>query len=176
MGTGAKNLKDHGDLSNKLVYAMKVTDKMTLKQYDEHCRKHLQRKIPDWENKDILRRLGDCLYDYSSGKPVQRKGVHKKGNIETDLSGKYALLSEYFYYYGDNPIDLPLDLLPIVHQTQGHKSTANAPYKRRFVTWLESKNYRPNKLYGNPQLKIFKDTSGQFKCATFRANEEDIEC
>jgi len=43
-GTGSKNVKEHGDLSKKLVYAMKITDKMTLKEYDEYCKKTYQRK------------------------------------------------------------------------------------------------------------------------------------
>ena len=35
IGTGAKNVKGHGDLSNKLVYAMLVTNKMTLKEWNQ---------------------------------------------------------------------------------------------------------------------------------------------
>jgi len=175
IGTGAKNVRHHGDLSNKLVYAMKVTDKMTLEEYDRYCRKHIPERIPDWNDRDPKRRLGDCIYDYSSGIPIQREGVHNEGNKEKDLGGEYALLSDHFYYFGDKPLDLPPELYPIVHQTQGHKSTANEPYKDKFIKWLEGKNLKTNKLYGKPQLNIFKDFNCQSECAAYRASEIDIE-
>jgi len=176
IGTGAKNVRGHGDLSNKLVYAMKVTDKMTLEEYDRYCRKHLPEKIPDWNNRDPKRRLGDCIYDYSSGIPIQREGVHNEGNKEKDLGGEYAVLSDHFFYFGDKPIDLPPEWYPIMHQTQGHKSTANETHKDKFIEWLEGKNLKPNKLYGKPQLDIFKDPNCQSECAAYRASEIDIEC
>ena len=175
IGTGAKNVRGHGDLSNKLVYAMKVTNKMTLEEYDQYCRKYLPEKIPDWNNRDPKRRLGDCIYNYSSDVIIQREGIHNEGNKEKDLSGGYALLSEHFYYFGKKPIHLPLELYPIVHQTQGHKSTSNEPHKEKFLEWLESKNLKLNKLYGKPQLNIFKDPNCQSECAAYRASEKDIE-
>ena len=69
VATGSKNTKDQGDLSNKVIYAMKVTKKMTLQEYDDYCRNHLQKKIADWENRDPRRRLGDCIYDFSVNPP-----------------------------------------------------------------------------------------------------------
>ena len=39
IGTGAKNVNGK-DYSNKLVYAMLVTDKMTLPEYDKYCHQH----------------------------------------------------------------------------------------------------------------------------------------
>jgi hypothetical protein len=72
-------------------------------------------------------------------------------------SGKCSLISDYFYYFGDNPIDLPDNLLQIVHQTQGHKSNANNQYKHKFVKWIKSLDrYKPNELYGEPQLDFLK--------------------
>lgn len=51
IGTGSKNsrLKDGNihNLSNHLVYAMKVTHKMTLADYDKYCREKLPDKLPD---------------------------------------------------------------------------------------------------------------------------------
>lgn len=176
IGTGATNVRGHGDLSNKLVYAMKVTNKLTLEKYDEFCTNSLPEKKPDWNNKDPKRRLGDCIYDYSLGKPIQRKSVHTEDNLEKDLSGKYALLSDHFYYFGDKPLDLPQELYPIVHQTQGHKSNANERHKDRFFKWLERKNLKINTLYGKPQLDLFEDSTCQSECAAYRASEIDKEC
>jgi hypothetical protein len=57
VGTGSKNVKGHGDLSNKLVYAMKVTDKKTLKDYGLYCKENFPNKMPDWVSKDYRIRL-----------------------------------------------------------------------------------------------------------------------
>jgi hypothetical protein len=151
-----------------IVYAMKVTRKMTMKEYDEYCEKQHPEKIPEWDIDDYCRRVGDCIYDYSSGgEPVQRIGVHTEENIERDLAGKYALVSRHFYYFGDTPIELHDDLMPIVHQSQGHKSNKNAEYADKFVDWIKKGGYVINTLYGEPQLKneIMNDPEARVKCA-----------
>jgi Nucleotide modification associated domain 2 len=176
IGTGAKNVDGHGNLSNKLVYAMLVTEKMTLEEYDQYCKQHLPEKIPDVTNHDQRRRLGDCIYDYSSGNPKQRLGVHEEENKEKDLSGEYSLLSKHFYYFGDNPIDIPKHLLEMVHQTQGHKSTANKELRFEFLKWLYNGKHSPNQLHGKPQLNVLTDEGCRAKCAKHRAEEKDIEC
>jgi hypothetical protein len=176
VATGSKNTKDQGDLSNKVIYAMKVTKKMTLQEYDDYCRNHLQKKIADWENRDPRRRLGDCIYDFSVNPPNQRIGVHNEGNRKTDFGGKNVLLSDHFYYFGENPIDLCDKLLPIAHKTQGHKSTANEPYKELFVKWITDQGKTPNKLYGDPGLNLFNNPDDQASCSEYRATDEDIEC
>ena len=72
---------------------------------------------------------------------MQRKGVHSKENEKRDLSGKYALISDHFYYFGDKPIDIPKELQPIVNQRQAHRSTSNQPYLEKFIDWIDSGNY-----------------------------------
>lgn len=71
IGTGSKNTKLQDgkiyDLADSLVYAMKVTDKKTLKEYDQYCQTHLPDKLPNWRTTDWRKRLGDCVYDYSAG-------------------------------------------------------------------------------------------------------------
>jgi len=127
IGTGSKDVPGHGDLSNKVVYAMKITDKKTLAEYDEFCREEYPKKIPDWTHRDHRIRLGDCIYDFSQDLPKQRPGVHNEDNYDKDLSGKNSLISNHFYYFGDKPIDLPKYLRPIVRQGQGHRSDSNEP-------------------------------------------------
>jgi hypothetical protein len=80
--------------------------------------------------------------------------VHGPENVDTDLSGKNVLISRDFYYFGNQAIPLPDDLLPICHQTQGHKSKADAPYFERFVTWLRGLNLTPGQLCGWPDTII----------------------
>jgi Nucleotide modification associated domain 2 len=46
-----------GDISGQVVYAMRVTSVMSMRQYDDHCQKLLSGKIPDWNNRDFRRRM-----------------------------------------------------------------------------------------------------------------------
>lgn len=152
VGLGSKRSPIH-DISQCLVYAMKVTKVLSIREYDSHCKIHLPGKIPDWTSSDFRRRVGDCIYDFSHPGPKLRPGVHKETNRTKDLSGLSVLLSKHFYYFGDSPVRLPEFLRPIIHSTQGHKSHANAPYNRRFVDWIERFESRRNRLVGQPQLK-----------------------
>ena len=180
LGFGSKN-SPIGDISSKLVYAMKVTDVMTLQDYDQFCRTKHKRKIPDLQSNDYRRWVGDCQYDYSKGlEPKIRPGVHNELNRKRDLSGKNALLSDHFYYFGNKPITLPDNLKPIMHSTQGHKSTLNKPYIEIFVRWIEGSEYRRNRLYGEPQLKskFELDPKGCETCAhrDLEDDEDDEMC
>lgn len=177
IGTGSKN-SPAGDKHFHVVYVMKVTEKMTMKEYDEYCKKYLPNKIPDISNEDTRKHLGDCIYDYSSGSiPKQRKGVHNKENMETDLGGKNVLLSDHFFYFGDNPIELRSDLIKIIKNGQGHKSKSNDPYVDEFLKWLNSLNLQKNKLYGKPQipLDLRKDMDKCGKCAETRKKIHELD-
>ncbi|MEH2083222.1 MAG: hypothetical protein V7K89_25585 [Nostoc sp.] len=144
------------DIGDCVVYAMKVTDKMTLQEYDKFCRVHCPDKIPKWNSEIFEYRVGDCIYDYSQGEqPVLRPSVHDNTNRKGDLDGVSVLMSRHFYYFGDKPIDLPaeLDGLKLSSSRNGHKSTANDPYKDAFVKWINNLGYTPNQLHGEPQDK-----------------------
>ena len=107
-----------------------------LEDYNRRAPTDWPHRIPNAGSADLSERLGDCIYDYSSGAPVQRPGVHGPENVKTGLGGENVLVSRDFYYFGSRAIPLPDDLLSICNQTQGNKSKANAPYFRTFVTWL----------------------------------------
>ena len=133
-------------------------------------------KFPQWRTRDDYRlRVGDCIYDYSAGEPPQmRWGVHDERNRKRDLGGEFSIISNHFFYFGDKSVKLPNSLKPIIHTTQGHKSNANQPYLSEFIRWIES--YEPNRLYGEPQLKLEfnpdKDKDVRSKCAS-RDLEDD---
>jgi hypothetical protein len=154
VGTGSAS-SPLGDISDHLIYAMKVTRKMPMRDYDTYCREHLPGKIPEWRSRDPRRRVGDAIYDYSVDPPNLRQGVHTEGNRERDLGGRYALLSEHFFYFGAQPVPLPPQLLGLI-VGRGHQSDANEPYLAPFLTWLDGLNLRPNRLYGRPQGPFFK--------------------
>jgi hypothetical protein len=147
-GLGSKHTQHSGDLSGRLVYAMHVDEVVSLEDYDKRAPTDWPHRIPNADSADLSERLGDCIYDFSSGTPVQRASVHGQANVKTDLSGKNVLVSRDFYYFGSQAIPLPDDLLSICHQTQGHKSNSNAAYFKQFVIWLRQLNPTPGQLYG----------------------------
>jgi len=174
VGLGSVN-SPIGDISDHVVYAMKVTSKMTLEEYDMFCKTFVPKKRPDWRNRDYRMRVGDCIYNYSSpGNPKMRTGIHKEANQEKDLSGVYSLVSKQFYYFGDQPVKLPDDLRPIMHGSPGHKSDTNDPFLELFVNWIEGLDVVPNKVIGEPQLKkqYSKEKELQSLCS-MRDLEED---
>lgn len=156
VGTGSKNSKINDgntyDLSDSVVYAMKITDKMSLADYYKFCHQTLQDKIPKWFDKDWRRRMGDCIYDYENGtEPKMRKGVHNETNRERDLGGKNALLSNHFYYFGEEPRPLPDHLKPIIKKNRGHRKIEQPSLIEKFEKWINQ--FEKNKIYADPQLK-----------------------
>lgn len=168
VGTGSTKY----GFQNQVVYAMEVTEKMTMKDYDMFCKDKLPKKIPNWESKNLKNKVGDCIYDFSIDPPSIREGVHSSYNMDTDLKGEFALLSTHFYYFGKNPVQLPEHLLAIVKQGQAHKSTANNPYVENFIDWITTFRSALNKINSLP-----KEFNEEFKntCAVTRKEsaEED---
>lgn len=81
------------------------------------------------------------------------------------MSGKNVLLSDHFYYFGDNPEKLPEDLMEIVKYGQGHRNIVQSRSKREnelfeeFVAWIEK--FEKNELCGNPGMKPQIKTGGK---------------
>ena len=160
IGTGSKNtrLKDGKtyDFSDSIVYAMKITDKKALSEYDEFCKSNVINKIPKWKTNDWKLRVGDCIYDYStSSEPVIRKGVHNEGNRQRDLGGHNSLLSDHFYYFGVEARPLPSNLKELIKKNQGHKKIENPNLIQQFEEWIEQ--FEKNKLYADPQMRWLFD-------------------
>lgn len=184
VGTGSRNVPGPGgkgrlDLAGKIVYAMRVSQKLKMEEYDRMTRELLPGKVPAWNNRDCRRRVGDSIYDFSTGNPPEMRApcVHGPENMTTDLGGEYVLLSDHFYYFGDRAIELVEHLYPILKQGQGHKSWSNQPYEAGFVTWIEGLGFEPNALHGNPQIDLCDGPDAASSCAAIRrscAEEDEI--
>lgn len=167
IGTGSKNVKQkNGSTKNhsgRLVYAMKVTKKMTMADYDQYCKDNLKKKIAFIDRKDWRKIVGDSIYDFSQGDiPRLRKVLHKEKDKKRDLSGKYTLLSKHFYYFGNETIKIPNEFVDIIKKEQGHLINRDTLLLNNFVSWL-TQNFEKNKLYGDPQLQwqIDKGLTGE---------------
>jgi hypothetical protein len=136
-----------------MVYAMRVDQIVSLRDYDRLAPNYWPSRIPKLSSQIATHRLGDCIYDFSGGAPVQRPGVHGPKNIRTDLSGQNALISRHYFYFGSNALALPNRLLGIIHQTQSHKVHANTPLVQPFIDWLYAFGLEPNHLYGWPDYE-----------------------
>jgi hypothetical protein len=173
-GLGSKRAPS-GDLSGRLVYAMRVDEVLPMAEYDSQAKNRWPFRIPDVESKDLARRLGDCIYDYSksSDRPRQRDGVHNETNRDTDIGGRNALISRHFYYFGSKALPLPPRLQGICHQTQAHRSNANAEFVKPFLEWIDSLKLDSGQLYGWPDYIVKWGDVTRLGC---RPRKEDGEC
>jgi hypothetical protein len=177
VGLGSRD-SPTGDISSRMVYAMKVTKVLSMKDYDKFCRISLTEKLPDWTSSDFRRKVGDCIYDFrETRQPFLRRSIHPEENRQTDLAGENVLLSEHFYYFGDKAVELPEILLPLVHSTQGYKSLANAPYVDKFLEWVRDKGWKKNELFGEPQRKrqILSMAEEQCRTSCSKQDREEAE-
>lgn len=143
------------DMCGRLVYAMRVTRKMTMREYDAFTTEELPGKVPVWMDPDRRRRVGDAIYHCFGRKIVQRSGVHNARERKRDLSGRFALLSTHFFYFGENAIELPAHLGPIADVQRGHRVRRNDPYLEPFVGWLQGLGHQPGSILGEPLLDPF---------------------
>jgi len=175
VGVGGANAPS-GNLSGRLVFAMRVEEVLTLEEYHRRALADWPSKIPDVTSLDLAARLGDCIYDFSGSKVRPRPGVHGAGNISSDLGGKNVLLSRDFYYFGREAIPLDPDLKNICPSTQGHRSDANIDKMAAFVVWLRGLNLPTGQLHGWPDmvLKWSAAASSQSGCAA-RAHDDHEE-
>lgn len=162
---------------NKVVYAMEITETMTMQKYYDFCNSQLPQKIPNWRGKSYKERVGDCIYDFSYNPPKVFQSVHNEGNRKRDLGGINTLLSDHFYYFGDKPRELPPHLLQIVRQGQGHKSTANQPYFHDFIDWILKQTDAKNTLFSEPNDRhlFMLDSDHISKCAIRNKQLDDLD-
>jgi hypothetical protein len=90
------------------------------------------------------------------------------------LSGENVLISKDFYYFGSRAKRLPGQLLPICHQTQGHRSDSNPPYFGQFVSWLRGLGLARGQLYGWPDSMVDWSEIASFGgCAVRKLDDEN---
>ncbi|MCC8145965.1 MAG: hypothetical protein LIO93_05920 [Bacteroidales bacterium] len=119
-GSGSKELKN----INKLIYAMQVEEILTFDEYWNDLR--FQKKKPII-NGSLPQMYGDNFYHHNEdGIFIQENSAHSKanglpngGHITKDKRGGRVLISRKFYYFGENAIDIPEELIDDIFCTKG---------------------------------------------------------
>ena len=135
----------------RLIYTMKITTVMTMKEYDSYTKENLPIKIPNKTSKNTIEQIGDSVYNFSNDEIKLRPSVHSRCTKEMDLAGKNVLLSTHFYYFGNKPKVLPKEFENIVNLDMDFLEV-NPDLQTIFFSWLENQNFEKNKIYSTPHI------------------------
>jgi hypothetical protein len=141
VGTGGADRRKsagHG----KIVYAMRVDAKLTRGKYYACSRFAAKRPV-------------------TTGTYQQRQGDNEQPKNGFEKGKQYVLISQYFYYFGANAIDIPKEApANLEKKGPGFRSDFAEADIRRFVAWL-NKQHTPGK-HGEPCMRV-EDPKGS-KC------------
>jgi hypothetical protein len=151
-GTGSAKLKN----LNKLIYAMRVDETLTFNDYWNDPRFSYKKPVL---NGSLPQLYGDNIYhqDLQTGSWIQENSAHSLVNglvndkhLNRDLGGKHVLVSHNFYYFGENAIDIPTEFQEFICTKSRDMAFVESVPAKKFLLWLDAKNYTKNILYGNP--------------------------
>ena len=135
----------------RLIYIMKVTEKLSYEEYFHDER--FQCKIPS--DQSLIAKAGDNIYKPSATADlgyVQLPTRHHQDvdEMKRDLKGKYVLLSTEFYYFGKGaiPIDNFRIKIPKFQSAYGVK-TDNTDEITKLWNYLNA-NYKKNVALNPP--------------------------
>ncbi len=158
-GFTSKKLNNDNVGKERLVYLMKVTDKLTFAEYWEKYKQ----KRPDKDSDDVKNLAGDNIYKpIGKGELEQIKNDHhNEKHKEKDLSGKHVLISNEFYYFGSEPLVIKPDVRPNIPRGQAAHGVLTKDQERakKFIECIKEhgrgiKNV-PNKLKDKLNSKDF---------------------
>jgi len=153
IGTGSAKYRN---ISGKLIYAMRIDEKLTFDDYWNDLRFRYKKPI---FNGSLKQTYGDNIYHSDNAIWIQENSHHSLPdgsenlkNKERDLKSNYVLISEYFLYFGKDAIDFPQNLRDIFHIKRiGEKSNFLQKDVKLLVRWLEKLKHK-TKFIGVPYL------------------------
>lgn len=155
IGTGSKALsKTFGrKLKHHLIYAMQVSEVIPMETYWNDRRFRCKKPILNGSRQLIY---GDNFYHKDeNGNWIQEDSAHSNhdgtpnlNHLKSDTSGKNAIISDYFFYFGQSAPILPPNLLDICHEGIGQKLITPLELGAEFVLWLTNK-FEP-RIYNVP--------------------------
>lgn len=131
--------KDFG--SQKIIFAMKVTDITTFDQYWMDDRFQYKKPIL---NGSLKQTYGDNIYHHEDGRWIQEDSHHSfEGgkvnmlNLRTDTgTTDKVLISDDFYYWGKDAIDLPDEIFETIKIGRGFRSHFPEETVDGFLDWI----------------------------------------
>ena len=154
IGMGGARLKATG----RCIFAMRVTERLTFNEYWSNPR-FLDKKPVRYGSQKMM--VGDNIYyfDADACEWYQADSHHSNAdgsvnrfNLERDTQSDSVLVSEHFYYFGNEASPIPKSLLNnLGYRNQvGHRVFDDAKAKR-LIEWIE-KSYRGslNQVSGDP--------------------------
>lgn len=96
-------------------------------------------------------RMGDCIYFDTGNTDLELRphSIHDIYQRSRDQRGVNVLLSDDFYYFGENAVAIPSHLRRLIKKNQGHLIVEDIEILSQFEQWVRT--YEKNKLYGDPQ-------------------------
>lgn len=156
IGTGSKALEKSSGFEcvSKLIFAMQVSEIINLNNYWHDPR--FAYKKPVMKGGTLSTMFGDNFYYLDENEKwiqidcahINADGIYNEEHFRKDISGKNALISERFYYFGDNAPKIPDHLINVCHVTQGEKIVRPDALAIQFLEWLQS-NYATG-MHGLP--------------------------
>jgi hypothetical protein len=143
-GFTSKSLNGDPIGEERLIYLMKVSKKITYAEYwndpQYECKKPISNPV-EYEDKQA-----DNIYKPVNGTDfvqIANKN-HFENEIVRDLSGKFVLLSDCFYYFGGKPISIPKEIRPGVPKSQSAhgKRTYEIEKINQFISYIENNNQK----------------------------------
>ena len=166
-GFTSKRLNNEKIGEEKLIYLMKVTNKVTYEEYwntpEFECKK------PKLDSVNVEDKAGDNIYkpnnEHTGGFEQIANKNHFYYDKEHDLTGKNVLISDHFYYFGGKPITIPDEFRPKIPNGQSAHGSRTYDENKilQLIDYIESKY--PMGVINMP-LKWPKDKNGD--------NEKDI--
>ena len=143
IGTGSKTL----GFKNMLIFAMRIAEKL---DFNEYFRKQRFQSKKPLLNGSLKQMYGDNIYSYDAKSKEWRQanshhshddGSPNKHNMNRDLSSKFVLISEEFYYFGNRAVLVPEQFREkICLRSQGYKNNFPEEFIERFMNWLQNSN------------------------------------
>lgn len=132
--------------ANKMLFGMKLSCVIGFYEYFNDPKYELKRPKTRGSWKE---RCGDNFYyKNDTGKWQQAETIYHLGMTEKDTKYPKVFVSDYFYYFGTNAIDVPCSYQSIIPQRQGVKCNHNNDILLKFIEWLET-SYEVG-LHGDP--------------------------
>ncbi|MFM9985611.1 MAG: hypothetical protein ACKVOK_10295 [Flavobacteriales bacterium] len=155
VGTGSVALEEASKkrFKDKLIYAMKVTERITLEDYWSDSRFQYKKPIM---NGTLVTMYGDNFYHKDSNENwIQEDSAHCMTNgscnpdhLRKDTSGKNVLISDHFYYFGNSAPLIPKEFQEICYTTQGQKIVTPEELMVSFIAWFTN-NFHQG-IHGDP--------------------------